>query len=346
MCRFRNALLVLAVAGFVPAAHADLILNSVYDASLNNVFQTDEQIIGLTTVGGLELYTDVKLFKSPAYDGSLSFENEGLDWSPYGVHLSSNSFVAANPADTTQVFVTGQLPRGGPLLYTFTLSYSFDAEGCRCESASASFVNTPFGPSGATGIAADSTGAVYLAAGSQIEKFTTSTDTSPSLTFGTTGDGTLSSPGALAFGPDGNLYVIDTGNNRIARFDTGGNYLGSIPLTPGSFNTTAMAIGANGWLYTANGDGGGSIYDIFAGERIGSLASTTGTGDTLGQTLLAVGGDNIYLYDQTTGLHVFDDGAEAPEPATWTLLAIALGGILLKRSPGFPAAPFSRRRPM
>ncbi len=39
------------------------------------------------------------------------------------------------------------------------------------------------------------------------------------------GEGELSYPNALTLGEDGNLYVSDTGNNRIQVFSTDGNYL-------------------------------------------------------------------------------------------------------------------------
>ncbi|RMF70504.1 MAG: hypothetical protein D6743_00205, partial [Calditrichaeota bacterium] len=38
----------------------------------------------------------------------------------------------------------------------------------------------------------------------------------------------LLQPQALSFDPDGNLYILDTGNNRIVKFDSRGRVLGSI----------------------------------------------------------------------------------------------------------------------
>lgn len=63
----------------------------------------------------------------------------------------------------------------------------------------------------------------------------------PSLVIGTTGsgDGQLLQPRNVAIGPDGFLYVVDSGNHRVQVFDSAGNYVrqwGEFGGDPGQFN--------------------------------------------------------------------------------------------------------------
>ncbi len=63
----------------------------------------------------------------------------------------------------------------------------------------------------------------------------------PNLVIGTggTGEGELFAPRNLAVGPDGNLYVLDSGNHRVVVFDQNGAVLrswGNFGVAPGQFN--------------------------------------------------------------------------------------------------------------
>jgi RHS repeat-associated protein len=49
----------------------------------------------------------------------------------------------------------------------------------------------------------------------------------PSFTFGTSGSGQLKEPEAVAFGPEGDAWVIDQNNNRIVRFTSTGGFVAS-----------------------------------------------------------------------------------------------------------------------
>ena len=103
-----------------------------------------------------------------------------------------------------------------------------------------------------TGVAVDSAGNVYIAdtAHDRIRKVSGATITTvagPGSTNGTLGDGgpatsaTLSSPAAIALDATGNLYIADTGHNRIRRVSL-----------DGSISTVA----GNGSASGALGDGG------------------------------------------------------------------------------------------
>jgi hypothetical protein len=61
-------------------------------------------------------------------------------------------------------------------------------------------------------------------------------------------DGKVMEPRGVAFGPDGILYVVDTGSRRVHRFDGQGHFLGSwetLPYVP----TGSIAVDDDGYLY-------------------------------------------------------------------------------------------------
>ena len=52
----------------------------------------------------------------------------------------------------------------------------------------------------------------------------------------------LSGPKDVKFGPDGLLYVLSSGNNRILRFTTSGTYVDDyVPAGSGGMTTTPSA---------------------------------------------------------------------------------------------------------
>ncbi len=55
----------------------------------------------------------------------------------------------------------------------------------------------------------------------------------------------LWSPGRLAVGSDGTLYVVDSYKNHILKFDQGGSYIGDISFP----RVSAIAVSPNGTLY-------------------------------------------------------------------------------------------------
>ena len=63
-------------------------------------------------------------------------------------------------------------------------------------------------------------------------------------------------PSDIAFDSQGNVYVLDTGNHRIQKFDSGGEYLATIGREgqgPGEFQyPQALAIDSEGFLYISD----------------------------------------------------------------------------------------------
>jgi tripartite motif-containing protein 71 len=70
------------------------------------------------------------------------------------------------------------------------------------------------------------------------------------------GDGQFNYPQNIAIDANGNLYVADTGNNRIEKFDTNGVYLsqfGSFGSGNGQFNyPVGLAFDLHGHVYVSD----------------------------------------------------------------------------------------------
>ena len=177
-------------------------------------------------------------------------------------------------------------------------------------------------------IAAGASGQMYVASDLGIQLYASNTANFPTLTFANSGPGLINAAGAMAVGPGGLIYAMDTAHNRIAIYSASGVYQGSIPLT-GTNASTALAVSAAGLVFTANGNGGGSIYSSSTDTLVGSFSSSAVDGDgTQGNTSLAVDSNgDLYLYDETTGIHVFETSA-IPEPADWTLI-VGIAALLL-----------------
>src|SRR4029453_4263954 len=94
--------------------------------------------------------------------------------------------------------------------------------------------------------------------------FGTTTTTIPACTFllkwgvPGTGNGQLSSPYGVATDGSGNVYVVDTGNDRIQKFDASGTFLttwGSSGSGNGQFiNPAGVGTDGSGNVYVADTD--------------------------------------------------------------------------------------------
>ena len=76
------------------------------------------------------------------------------------------------------------------------------------------------------------------------------------LTFGSAGSGTtnFNNPGQIARDSSGNIYVADTGNNRLKKHQADGTYVGSVT---GVSTPTGVAIDISGNIYTMEYGSGG-----------------------------------------------------------------------------------------
>jgi len=159
------------------------------------------------------------------------------------------------------------------------------------------------------------------------------------ILFGNTGPGAVSSGvGALAFGPDGLLNVLDTGRQQILRYDPDTlAFAGAFDLANSTTNNTSFAITPNGYVFTADlNNYQGTIYDYATGELVGTFESIDGgpipgNGGKLIMTADAAG--YVYVHSSGEWLWIFDSNAlPVPEPSpTGLILAATSLGMLLRR---------------
>ncbi|QDT51611.1 Calx-beta domain protein [Symmachiella dynata] len=106
------------------------------------------------------------------------------------------------------------------------------------------------------------------------------------------GAGGLDEPTGLAFGPDGNLYLIDEPDDEILRYNgTTGAFLGSFASGGGLDAPTDFTFGPDGNLYVSSASGAILKYDGTTGDFLGTMSSGGGLVDPLGLLFVASAGD-------------------------------------------------------
>ena len=288
-----------------------------------------EFVFGLGSTGtDLLLLTSRSFYSSPLYaGGSTSFTDTGITMAGLGITINATSLALSNPGDPNQMYITG----GGGLVGNFLYTLQFQpAPSTSSVSLSSAFPGRP------QGMAVDGTGAVYLSrpvVGSEspsggIYKITSAQNVSLELNFGLSGPGLLNTPGAMALGPDGLLYVLDTGDERVVSFDTEGVFQSAFSLNA-PVESRALAIANDGRLFTLNSAGGGDIYDIFTGTQVGSLADTGDVGfNPGGKPALWIEGDYLYAIGAAgANVQIY----AVPEPTTTALLAGMAAFLACKR---------------
>lgn len=110
------------------------------------------------------------------------------------------------------------------------------------------------------------------------------------------GPGQLDSPAQIALGPDGDLYVADSGNDRISVFTGGGSFLRTI--TGEMDDPQDVAFGAGGQVFVA--DKGNDRVDVFSSA--GGFIRQIGEGELLDPTGVAVDGSTVYVADSGENL--------------------------------------------
>ena len=140
---------------------------------------------------------------------------------------------------------------------------------------------------------------------------TSSTSIAPTYTWSNTGPvgQELSGPYNLATAPNGNIYVVDTGNNAIKEFTSSGALVrqwGSYGSANGQFDTpTGIAVASNGDVYVMDMNN----YRVQKFEGDGTYITQWGSigNDDDGEFLLAAAltvasNGNVYVADSARGI--------------------------------------------
>ena len=238
-----------------------------------------EFVVGLVTLNSqLDLVTNVRQFTSPFAPATGLFMDTGITWAP-NIYLLPSSQVVNNPANPSEIWLTGAPPRVGvPQLYRALFN---STNGLTLSTAATLPVATA-----PLGLASDGATA-YLVSSGQVLKVD---GTSGNLTFDSSHY--IATPQAIVRGPDGLLYVLDsnTTSGQILVFDTSGNFKSSFALDqPSAFQTTGpFTVSSAGQLYLQSTDTSTSPGTL-------SIDSySTQTGALLGRT----SGANTFSADQ------------------------------------------------
>src|SRR5439155_1567369 len=128
------------------------------------------------------------------------------------------------------------------------------------------------------------------------------------------GNGELNSPTGVATDGSGNVYVADTGNHRIQKFDAGGTFLtawGSEGSGDGQFGPTSphgVATAGSGNVYVSD-PGNSRIQQSAASGAFlaGGGSGGGGDGQLVGPCGVAIdGGGNVYVTDDGNRVQKFD----------------------------------------
>ncbi|MCC7361626.1 MAG: SMP-30/gluconolactonase/LRE family protein [Anaerolineales bacterium] len=157
------------------------------------------------------------------------------------------------------------------------------------------------------GVAVAADGSVYVAdsRNNRIQKFDSQGNllltwgAFGSLDAGTAAPGAFNEPWGVAVGPDGSLYVTDTWNHRVQKFDADGNFL-TMWGTFGQGETAAAFWGPRGIAV----DGQGRVYVADTGNKRIVVFDSNGVSlNTIGG-----GGSDPGQFDEPVGVAVTADG--------------------------------------
>jgi hypothetical protein len=158
--------------------------------------------------------------------------------------------------------------------------------------------------SGAVGLATDNAGNIYISELTNNDVIKYSPGSTTPTVFVQAGAGGLKSPRALAFGPDGNLYVASQGTSVILKFNgTTGASLGVFASVPGVFGL----VWYDGNVYADSSFAFGGICELSGttGQPIAKTQQNAPTGNTLcvmkdGTIYQAAGTSGVVAYAPDT----------------------------------------------
>ena len=157
------------------------------------------------------------------------------------------------------------------------------------------------------GVAVAADGSVYVAdsRNNRIQKFDSQGNllltwgTFGSLDAASAGPGNFNEPWGVAVGPDGSVYVTDTWNHRVQKFDANGNFI-TMWGTFGQGETAAAFWGPRGIAVGADG----RVYVADTGNKRIAVFDANGTG----VSTIGFGGSDPGQFDEPVGVAVTADG--------------------------------------
>jgi DNA-binding beta-propeller fold protein YncE len=302
----------LASAGPIPAQLGQLFItdsNGIerYDfqtAQTTNLVAESAGAIGFT---GIAIGPDGNLYASTQTPGQV------IEYNPAtGAQIGSGPFVfyegtppTPDPHDVNGPEGMDFSPTNANLYIadvTVSNVHRYDTAGNSVISLTAPSLVQP------TDVAFDAGGNLYVGSTGTAEILKSAGGTQPLSVFVSTQSGGLNDPGALTFGPDGMLYVLDVSNSKIFRYASDGTF-DKVFADLGLFQPNDLAFGPDGKLYVAGID-----LSLAQSEVI---------------RLTAAGADDGVVVSSGLDNPQFIAFASVPEPSSLGLLAS--GGLLIWR---------------
>ena len=190
-------------------------------------------------------------------------------------------------------------------------------------------------------VAVDPSGDIWVAGGhDQVLEFNSNTRIRQAVRQKGSGEGQFNGIGGIASDASGDIYVTDSGNNRVEEFSPTGAYLrqfGSAGTGAGQFSDpTGIALDSSGNVWVLNTHG--VLVQEFSPPAATSPASAPPDGSRAGGSGLAFSGGNLYVTEPLTraGPGVLDRGRIARARST--------NGARATASPRFRGASPQTRR--
>lgn len=152
------------------------------------------------------------------------------------------------------------------------------------------------------GLDVDKDGYIYVAntGGSELLKVSVQGEVEARYGLAGSGDGELNQPTDVAVDGEGNLYIVDTENQRLQVWDRDGRYLRQWPISgANTFDCPHVVWDMSGLLYLTDPELAQIyVYDPYG--RVVTFWGETGSGDGQFSKPIAIG------FDQRTGVYVAD----------------------------------------
>jgi DNA-binding beta-propeller fold protein YncE len=262
----------------------------VTTAPTSKVGAKEATLNGTVNPGGSSTEIHFEYGKTTSYGTYVSGENVGSGFEV----LSKSKVVTGLEPETTYHYrlvatnSRGETSKGNDR--TFTTSHSFEFE---------------FSSQGKlpTGAAVDSSGNVWVVdtESSQVVEFNSFGLSLAVIGKPGSGNGQLSSPRGVAVAPSG-IWVADTGNHRIERFGTKGEYLGQFGSEAQFAEPWGVAVGPNGFIWVTDRKGN-KVEEFSTGgtllrEQHGKEPGGVGDGEFLHPSGVATdSGENVWVVD-------------------------------------------------
>ncbi len=130
----------------------------------------------------------------------------------------------------------------------------------------------------------------------------------------------LWSPGRLAVGADGTLYVVDSYKNHILKFDRNGNYIGDISFP----RVSAVAVAPNGTLYIGSHQDY-AVSIVRNGKVVGHLGAAMNEFRSIRDIAYDASTGLIYVVDNVgNAVRIFDESGRSMNMIEGVNLPIAI----------------------